>query len=126
MDLKTYFKTNSQSVLAKALGVTPGAVNQWANGLSAVAAERCPAIERATGGLVTCEELRPDVPWSVLRGVPAPAPASPEPAAEPAGLLRDLAAEARRQSIRREQDAQPKEARRQPGPPFQTPEVGVA
>jgi DNA-binding transcriptional regulator YdaS (Cro superfamily) len=31
-------------------------------------AEYCPAIERATGGLVRCEDLRPDVDWAVLRG----------------------------------------------------------
>ncbi len=70
MNLKTYFKSSNQSQaeLAKVLGVTPGAVNQWVNGLNAVAAERCPAIERATGGLVRCEDLRPDVQWSVLRG----------------------------------------------------------
>jgi DNA-binding transcriptional regulator YdaS (Cro superfamily) len=33
-------------------------------------AEHCPAIERATrerGEPVTCEELRPDVAWEVLR-----------------------------------------------------------
>lgn len=35
-----------------------------------VPAEYCPAIERATrakGAAVTCEELRPDVAWGVLR-----------------------------------------------------------
>ena len=32
-----------------------------------VPAEHCPAIERATGGKVRCEDLRPDVDWSVLR-----------------------------------------------------------
>lgn len=32
----------------------------------ATPAEYCPAIERLTG--VRCEELRPDVEWSVLRG----------------------------------------------------------
>lgn len=32
-----------------------------------VPAEYCPAIERATGGMVRCEELRPDVEWDVLR-----------------------------------------------------------
>lgn len=32
-----------------------------------VPAEHCPAIERATGGKVRCEELRPDVAWEVLR-----------------------------------------------------------
>ena len=33
----------------------------------ATPAEHCPAIERATGGAVRCEELRPDVEWAVLR-----------------------------------------------------------
>lgn len=35
-----------------------------------VPAEYCPAIEgetRAAGDVVTCEELRPDVRWGVLR-----------------------------------------------------------
>lgn len=41
-------------------------VYQWTK--TRVPAERCPAIEAATGGLVRCEELRPDVQWSVLRG----------------------------------------------------------
>lgn len=56
--------------MARVLKVTPGAVNQWCKGLRAVPAERCPAIEQATrerGGTVLCEELRPDVPWGVLR-----------------------------------------------------------
>ncbi len=39
----------------------------------AAPAEYCPAIERATGRAVTCEELRPDVDWAYLRGT-APAP----------------------------------------------------
>lgn len=30
-------------------------------------AEYCPAIERATGGVVRCEALRPDIEWAVLR-----------------------------------------------------------
>lgn len=33
-------------------------------------AEYCPAIERATKGVVRCEDLRPDVDWSVLRCQP--------------------------------------------------------
>ena len=70
MDLKTYFQQNSQVEFARKIGVTPGAVNQWANGLSSVSAERCPQIEAATGGLVRCEDLRPDVAWSVLRNTP--------------------------------------------------------
>ncbi|MDB5963863.1 MAG: putative antitoxin of bacterial toxin-antitoxin system, YdaS/YdaT, partial [Polaromonas sp.] len=27
----------------------------------------CPSCERLTNGAVTCEELRPDVAWDVLR-----------------------------------------------------------
>ena len=45
-------------------------VYQWTK--TRVPAERCPAIEAATGGLVRCEDLRPDVPWSVLRSPAAP------------------------------------------------------
>lgn len=70
MNLKTYLKSSSQVELARKLGVTAGAVSQWANGLSAVPAERCPLIEQATGGQVRCEDLRPDVAWSVLRNTP--------------------------------------------------------
>lgn len=43
-------------------------VYQWTK--TRVPAERCPQIEQATGGLVRCEDLRPDVQWSVLRGNP--------------------------------------------------------
>jgi len=32
-----------------------------------VPADYCPTIERVTGGAVRCEDLRPDVEWSVLR-----------------------------------------------------------
>ena len=59
MDLKTYLKTHKQVELARVLGVTQGAVHQWANGLTAVAIERCVPIERATGGAVTRRDLRP-------------------------------------------------------------------
>lgn len=61
--------------LSRQLGVSPSAVTQW--GLPCddphyrqVPAERCPAIEAATDGLVRCEDLRPDVPWHVLRQNP--------------------------------------------------------
>ncbi len=40
-------------------------IQQWR--LLRVPAEWCPIIERETGGLVTCEQLRPDVEWGVLR-----------------------------------------------------------
>lgn len=50
----------------------------WFNTDRKVPAERCPSIEAATrekGTPVLCEELRPDVNWSVLRAN-APAPAA--------------------------------------------------
>ena len=52
-----------QAVMARSLGVTPAAVNQWCKGLRAVPAERCPAIQRLTHGRITCKQLRPDVDW---------------------------------------------------------------
>ncbi len=67
MTLKEYCELHGQKGLARAIGVPPPLVSQWVNGVRRVPAERCPAIERATGGLVRCEELRPDVDWAVLR-----------------------------------------------------------
>lgn len=58
----------SQKALADALGVTRAAVWQWKEEGRQVPAEHCIAIEKATGGAVKCEELRPDVDWSYLRG----------------------------------------------------------
>ena len=60
----------SQAALAAALGVTRAAVGQWRDPSRKVPAEHCPIIERITrdrGTPVTCEELRPDVEWDVLR-----------------------------------------------------------
>lgn len=54
-----------------------------------VPAERCPAIERFTkdkvrelgaGEPVTCEQLRPDVAWEVLREQSTPEPTHKEAA----------------------------------------------
>jgi DNA-binding transcriptional regulator YdaS (Cro superfamily) len=63
----------SQAALASALGVTKSAVNQWKDEGRRVPAEKCPAIERLTGGRVRCEDLRPDVAWDVLREQVTPA-----------------------------------------------------
>jgi len=71
MNLSQYIATgkDTQSSLASKLGMKNSVlVNQWANGVRQVPAERCPAIERATDGVVRCEDLRPDVDWGVLRG----------------------------------------------------------
>lgn len=47
-------------LLARAVGVTPQAVNDWKR-RGRVPAERVIAVEAATGGLVTRYQLRPDL-----------------------------------------------------------------
>lgn len=71
MDVSTPFKRAIEAAggvtkLAVAMGITAQRVSNWVE--RGVPAERCPDIERATGGAVTCEELRPDVDWAYLRG----------------------------------------------------------
>jgi DNA-binding transcriptional regulator YdaS (Cro superfamily) len=69
MNLKKYLEERGGGLqLARAVGVSAVIVSQWKTGARQVPAERCPAIERATDGAVTCEELRPDVDWAYLRG----------------------------------------------------------
>lgn len=71
MQLKDYLAEEGRgaaSYLGRALGAAPSLISLWASGERQVPAERCPAIERLTRGAVTCEELRPDVDWAVLRG----------------------------------------------------------
>lgn len=57
----------SQVDLAKALGVSKSAVNQWKADGRQVPAEHCPQIERLTGGQVKCEDLNTEVDWAYLR-----------------------------------------------------------
>ena len=66
MDIKAYIEAAERGAaarLAAQIGVHPVMVSQWVNGIKAVPAERCPAIERATNGEVTADQLRPDVIW---------------------------------------------------------------
>ncbi|MFT3720397.1 transcriptional regulator [Pseudorhodoferax sp.] len=63
----------SQTALAKLCGVTRGSVSQWKGEGRRVPAEHCPLIEKATGGVVRCEDLRPDMRWHVLREQPGAA-----------------------------------------------------
>jgi DNA-binding transcriptional regulator YdaS (Cro superfamily) len=73
MNLHQYISSgaDTQTGIAEKLGFDKSVlVNQWANGVRRVPAEHCPRIERITGGAVRCEDLRPDVEWSVLR-IPA-------------------------------------------------------
>jgi DNA-binding transcriptional regulator YdaS (Cro superfamily) len=56
------------SALARLLDVSVPTVHQWITGTRRVPAERCLLIEQATGGTIKAEDLRPDVPWHVIRG----------------------------------------------------------
>jgi DNA-binding transcriptional regulator YdaS (Cro superfamily) len=62
----------SQTELARRCGVMQQHVWKWRNSLNRIPAERAVAIEAATSGAVTVEQLRPDVPWHIIRGKPAP------------------------------------------------------
>jgi DNA-binding transcriptional regulator YdaS (Cro superfamily) len=42
-------------------------ISQWRTGRRPVPAERCPEIEKATLGVVRCEDLLPEVDWNYLR-----------------------------------------------------------
>lgn len=74
MKLSEFFalERGAQARLSKAMEIPAPMLSAWATGDRSVPAERCPAIERATGGKVRCEDLRPDVPWDVLRMQTAP------------------------------------------------------
>jgi DNA-binding transcriptional regulator YdaS (Cro superfamily) len=61
-----------QAALAKVLGYEDRRnVWPWFATDRPFPAEHCPTVELATEGKVTCEQLRPDVAWSVLRRVAA-------------------------------------------------------
>ena len=53
----------SQAALALAIGVKQPTISEWARGERPIPADRCPDIECAANGDVTCEALRPDVRW---------------------------------------------------------------
>lgn len=57
----------SQVELARNLNVTRAQVWQWLNYKNSISLEKAIDIEDKTNGQVTCEELIPDVNWSVLR-----------------------------------------------------------
>lgn len=69
-----------QAALANLLGYADRRnVWPWFSTERPFPAEHCPTVERATrdkGAVVTCEELRPDVQWSVLREAGAEAKAA--------------------------------------------------
>lgn len=57
------------AAMATLLSIAASGPSMW-RARGRVPAEHCPSIERETraaGNAVTCEELRPDVDWAVLR-----------------------------------------------------------
>ena len=52
-----------QTAIAIAIDCQPQLVWQWSRDKRRIPADRCPSIEMATGGLVSCEEMRPDTQW---------------------------------------------------------------
>ena len=59
--LKTLSMYGSQDAMAKAIGVSQFAVSKWVRGVGAISAESAVLIEHATGGVITREDLRPDI-----------------------------------------------------------------
>lgn len=72
-----------QRRLAEKLGVSQPTISEWRTGRRQVPRDRCPLIEKATGGKVACEMLRPDLRW-----VRVPDADWPNPMGRP---LRDVA-----------------------------------
>jgi DNA-binding transcriptional regulator YdaS (Cro superfamily) len=80
MNLETYLNQPGMSgvAFAKLLGVSQPTVSDWVrgkdNGGKVIPEDRCRQIERATGGAVTCEEMRPDLipEFAYMRHRPAP------------------------------------------------------
>ena len=72
MNLKQYFEATrgAQARLAEATVIPASLLCMWARGSRDIPAERCIEIETATNGDVRCEEMRPDINWSVLRKPP--------------------------------------------------------
>lgn len=60
MNLKDYTDQNTQVALAKAISASTSFVNQWVSGKRPIPAPYCVAIEQATKGQVTRQEMRKD------------------------------------------------------------------
>ncbi|CAI1820148.1 Uncharacterized protein conserved in bacteria, prophage-related [Serratia fonticola] len=52
----------SQEKLAKACGVSQSAVQKWLHNKAKVAPENVESLVSATGGMIKCYEVRPDLP----------------------------------------------------------------
>lgn len=70
MDLNTYLNkvgNGAAADLARKINVAPVLISQWKTGRRPIPVGHCPAIEKATDGIVRCEDLHPDVDWGYLR-----------------------------------------------------------
>lgn len=75
MHLRLFLNSASRGTavaIAKAVGVSPVMVTQWASGVKVVPPERCLPIERATNGEVTRADLRPHDYWLIWPDLKAP------------------------------------------------------
>jgi len=57
----------SQEKLAKALGVSQGAISQYAKGSKRPSAEVAIRLEEITCGQVSADDVRPDINWDIIR-----------------------------------------------------------
>jgi DNA-binding transcriptional regulator YdaS (Cro superfamily) len=80
MDMRTYYDSlpvGGRRALADALEIAPAYLYQMASGRRTVSPKLCRSIERATNGVVTVHDLRPDVfgeaPDATAGAVPAEA-----------------------------------------------------
>jgi DNA-binding transcriptional regulator YdaS (Cro superfamily) len=72
--------------IAHKCGISDDYLYQVLTGRKSMRAERCIEIEKAAGGAVRCEDLRPDVDWAYLRGTASTlAPAGSDIATAAAG-----------------------------------------
>lgn len=71
MKLKDYFQlpnAHGKREFAAITGINYTSMTQYLLGVRPIPPiEWCIPVEKATGGLVPCEELRPDIDWSYLR-----------------------------------------------------------
>lgn len=71
MELTDYLNSigvERAAIFAKACGTTVGYLRKAISAGQSIGEKYVIAIERESGGLVTCERLRPDVDWAYLRG----------------------------------------------------------
>jgi len=71
MKLLDYLKPlnkDAKAALAARCGTTVGQLTQVAYGHRRANASLAIDLDRETGGVVACEETRPDIDWAYLRG----------------------------------------------------------